>query len=62
MSGHIWRSPLGWPIPEGTAHALAADPDGDPSCICGFKPVPPEVKTQLEAAAKISRHVREVKS
>ncbi|MFA5898119.1 MAG: hypothetical protein WC829_03285 [Hyphomicrobium sp.] len=33
------------------------DGTGDPVCLCGFKPVPPEVKTQGEAVAMINRHV-----
>lgn len=40
-------------------HALIADAGGDPACTCGYKPAPPEVRSQLHAALLVRKHIEE---
>jgi hypothetical protein len=51
LNGHRYT-----PTPS-VPHLLLSDHNGDPTCVCGFTGAPS--RTQMEAVAKIERHVRE---
>ena len=40
-------------------HVLVSDSCGDPVCGCGYHPVPPVAKSQVDAARLVGVHVRE---
>lgn len=44
--------------PPYSSHLLVSDHNGDPTCVCGYRPVPPEATSQMNAAMLIRKHVK----
>lgn len=43
--------------PTEPEHRLVADHNGEPSCLCGWTPHPPEYSTRMDAVSGVHRHV-----
>ena len=44
------------------AHRLVPDHNGEPSCLCGWTPTPPEFATREAAVSGVHKHVQSVEN